>query len=46
MITLHKDGGTKFVSEDSALLQVLLKQGWVKEEKKEVKNGKTSKSGS
>ena len=45
MITLIKGLDSKILSEDSKLLDILLKQGWeLKLEEKEVKNGKSSKS--
>ena len=43
MITLTKDGGTKILSKDSNLIEILLKTGWKKQAaKKEVKNVRLS----
>lgn len=53
MIKLTKGADIKILSEESSLIDKLLSKGWKKEapeaitpEKKEVKNGKSSKSGS
>lgn len=42
-ITFTKDGGTKVLSKDSDLIEILLNTGWKKKAaKKEVKNVKSS----
>lgn len=47
MLTFKKDGGTKIVSEENqSFIDLIKSHGWVEETKeKEIKNGKSSKSG-
>jgi len=45
MITFIKGNDTKFLSEESSLITTLINQGWEeKTDKKEIGNGKSSKS--
>lgn len=46
MIRLIKGTDTKILSNGSSLIEILLKEGWTKEEKKEEKHGvsRTSRS--
>jgi hypothetical protein len=47
MLTLIKGSDTKYISENSLLLDVLVAAGWeIKKEEKEVDNGKSGKSSS
>lgn len=45
MTTLTKGNDTKILDENSGLIKVLLSQGWIETQEKEVKNGKSGKSG-